>query len=53
MDGYKIGIGRAIGHGFARIFSSLFFGAGYIMVFFTEKKQCLHDQIAKCIVVDR
>ncbi len=53
LDGNRIGVGRAIGHGFARIFSSMFFGIGYIMALFTEKNQCLHDQAAKCIVVNR
>ncbi len=53
VDGNRIGIGKAIAHGFARYFSNFFFGLGYFMVFFTQKKQCLHDMAAGCIVVDK
>lgn len=53
MDGKRIGVGKAISHGFARLFSGIFFGLGYIMVLFTQHRQCLHDMAAKCLVLNK
>jgi uncharacterized RDD family membrane protein YckC len=38
---------------FAKIISSLTFLVGYIVAGFTEKKQALHDIIARCLVLRR
>ena len=50
-DGKKITFSRATGRYFAKILSSLTLGIGYIMVAFTERKQGLHDILARTIIL--
>lgn len=50
MNGNRISFGRATGRYFSMIFSALTLGVGYLMCAFTEKKQCLHDMIAGCLM---
>lgn len=47
----RIGFWRATGRHFGKILSSLLFFIGYLMIFFTKKKQGLHDKMAGCLVV--
>ncbi len=49
--GDPIGFGRATGRYFGKILSSIIFAIGYLMIIFTEKKQGLHDMIAKTLVL--
>ena len=51
----KIGIsfGRATGRFFSKYLSALLLLIGYIMAGFTERKQALHDKIAKTYVIYR
>lgn len=51
MQGYPIGLGQAAGRNFAKIFSVLSMGVGYLYSFFNKKQQCLHDIIAETLVV--
>lgn len=51
LEGNRIGFGRSLGRYFAYIPSGLILYIGYLMVGFTEKKQGLHDMIAKTYVV--
>jgi len=51
MNGNRISFGRASGRHFAKFLSSLIGGIGWIMAAFTQKKQGLHDIVAKCLVV--
>ncbi|MCI0490443.1 MAG: RDD family protein [Blastocatellia bacterium] len=51
--GSRISFGRATGRHFGKILSSMFFGFGYLMAAFTEKKQALHDLMAGCLVVNK
>lgn len=51
MAGARISFGRATGRHFAKIISGIILGIGYLMIFWTEKKQGLHDRIAKTLVV--
>ncbi len=51
LDGRRISFGRATGRHFAKILSSLLFGAGFVMAGFSQRKQALHDQIASCLVI--
>lgn len=51
MEGNRIGIGRSIGRYFAYFPSGLIFYIGYIMVGLTDKKQGLHDMMAKTYVL--
>ena len=53
LDGNRISFGRANGRYWARLISSLTLGIGYMMAGFTQRKQALHDIIAKCLVVRR
>lgn len=49
--GDYIGIPMAILRYIGKILSGIILGIGYIMIAFTEKKQGLHDKIAKTYVV--
>ena len=51
--GRRIGFGRATGRYAAKFLSGILFNIGYIMAAFTERKQGLHDMIAKTLVVRR
>jgi uncharacterized RDD family membrane protein YckC len=51
LNGKRISFGRASGRFFGKLVSSVIFGVGYGMAAFTDKKQALHDVMAKCLVV--
>ena len=51
LDGSKISFGQATGRFFGNFLNILSFFIGYIMFFFNDKKQCLHDNLSGCIVV--
>lgn len=50
-DGNRVSFARATGRYFGKILSSLVLMIGYIMAGFTEKKQALHDILARCYVI--
>ena len=50
-DGNRLEFPQALGRVFFEYFSTATFGLGYLMIAFTERKQGLHDMIAKCLVV--
>ena len=50
LQGRRISFGRATGRYFAKLFSSMIFGIGYLMAAFTQQKQALHDMVAGCLV---
>ena len=50
-DGKRISFGRAAGRNLGKIISIIILLIGYFMIAFTEKKQGLHDIMAKCLVV--
>jgi uncharacterized RDD family membrane protein YckC len=52
-QGNALSFGRATGRFFGKLLSSLTFSIGYIMIAFTERKQGLHDIIARTIVLRR
>ncbi len=47
----KIGFGQATGRFFGNILNVLTFGGGFLMFFFNDYNQCLHDYITNCVVV--
>jgi len=51
MNGNRVSFFRASNRFFAKTLSVLLLFIGYIMAGFTEKKQALHDIIARCLVV--
>lgn len=52
-EGRRISFARATGRFWAKILSGIPFNIGYIMAAFTERKQALHDMLAKTYVVRR
>lgn len=53
LDGKKISFGRALVRNIAKVLSLLPFGFGFMMVGITLRNQCLHDKIAKTLVLKR
>lgn len=51
-NGNGITYSKAILRSIGKILSSMIFGIGYIIGFFSEEKQCLHDMIAKTYVLN-
>ena len=52
LQGQRISFWRSLGRRLAMIFINPFtLGIGYLMCIWTEKRQCLHDMIAGCLVV--
>lgn len=52
LQGQRISFIRSLWRHIAMIFSSIILCIGYLMCFWTEKKQCLHDMLADCVVLD-
>jgi uncharacterized RDD family membrane protein YckC len=52
-DGRRISFMKATGRYFAKILSALILFIGFIMVAFDEKKQGLHDKLARTLVIMR
>jgi len=53
LEGEPINFVNATGRYFAKIISAIILLIGYIMAAFTPKKQALHDQLAKTLVVKK
>ena len=51
LEGKRISFGRATGRYFGKLLSSLILCIGYMMAGWTAKKQALHDELAKTLVV--
>jgi uncharacterized RDD family membrane protein YckC len=47
-----MGLLRASARYWAKLISLVSLGAGFAMMFFTEKRQAFHDYIAGCVIVD-
>ena len=52
LQGQRIGFWHSLGRNMGMILSTLLLGVGYLTCLWTEKKQCLHDSLANCLVVD-
>ena len=50
--GRRISFWRSLGRNFGMVISGIILLIGYLMCFWTQKKQCLHDKMAGCLVVD-
>jgi uncharacterized RDD family membrane protein YckC len=53
LYGNRISFARANGRFFGKWVSGFILYIGFLMCAFTERKQCLHDMIASCLVVRR
>ena len=53
LAGQRISIGRALVRNVSKVLSLLPFGFGFMMVGITLRNQCLHDKIAKTLVVKK
>ena len=51
LRGERMGVLRAFSRYFAKFVSGLFFGIGFLMVAWTERRRGLHDMIAGTLVV--
>lgn len=51
-NGQRISFWRSLGRNVGMLISTLTLCIGYLMCFWTEKKQCLHDKMASCLVID-
>ncbi len=52
LNGQRISFWRSLGRNLGMIISSIILGIGYLMCIWTDKKQCLHDRMAGCLVTD-
>ena len=52
LQGRRISFIRSLWRHVAMLFSAIILCIGYLMCFWTERKQCLHDQLADCLVMD-
>jgi uncharacterized RDD family membrane protein YckC len=52
-EGERISFGRASGRYFAKVISTVILLIGFLMAGWTERKQGLHDLLARTLVVDR
>jgi len=50
LDGKRISFGRATGRYFGKFLSGILY-IGYLMIFWTKKKQGLHDMMANTLVI--
>lgn len=50
MNGKRISFDKASGRYFGKVISMLIFPIGFVMCAFTQKKQCLHDVMAGCLM---
>jgi len=53
LSGRRIGFGQATGRFFGKYISAAILFIGFFMAAFTEKKQALHDMMARCLVVNK
>ena len=53
LDGGRITFLQATARHFGKLLSLLPFGFGFFMIAITDRKQGLHDMIAKCLVVNK
>ena len=52
LDGNPIGFLRSSGRHWGKLISAVLLFTGYLMIFFTRRKQGLHDLMAGCVVLD-
>lgn len=53
LNGQRVTFGRAAARNITKLISSLTFLVGYVVAGFTERKQALHDILARCLVLRR
>lgn len=51
IEGRRVTFARASGRFFGKLLSQFIFFLGFVMAGFTERKQALHDMLARCLVV--
>ena len=51
LDGSRVSFARASGRYWGQFLSIASLGIGYLMAGFTQRKQTLHDMLARCVVI--
>ncbi len=51
LNGQRISFWRSSSRNFAKSFSALILGLGYLMPLWSAKRQTLHDRMARCVVI--
>jgi uncharacterized RDD family membrane protein YckC len=51
LQGNRVSFGRATGRYFAKIVTGISLGIGYLVMLWSQQRQCIHDQIAGTLVV--
>ena len=51
LRGNRVSFGRATGRYFAKIVTAISLGIGYLVMLWSQQRQCIHDQIAGTLVV--
>lgn len=52
LEGKRISFARSLGRNLGTLISTLTLWIGYLMCLWTQQKQCLHDKMADCLVLD-
>ncbi|MCM2264207.1 MAG: RDD family protein [Desulfuromonadales bacterium] len=52
LQGNRVGFLRASGRYWGKLISVVSLGAGFAVMFFTEKHQTFHDYVSGCVIVD-
>lgn len=52
LNGQRLTFLRSLGRNAGKMLSGLLLGIGFLVCLWTEKRQCLHDLLADCVVVD-
>ena len=53
LQGARLSKARAFARHISKYASAFTFGVGYLLCFASKKRQCLHDMIAGCVIVQK
>ena len=53
LNGQRLTFLRSLGRNAGKLLSGFLLGIGFLFCLWTEKKQCMHDLLADCLVIDQ
>ena len=53
LAGKRVSFLRSLGRNLGALVSILTLGIGYLMCLWTQQKQCLHDKMENCLIIDK